>query len=292
MSLTTDHSFHIGEQHLRNGKPNQDFALSGKLSDDFAYAIVADGCSSGGMTDIGARLMCLSTKQALTEYGSIADVLLLDEPIEIITRRRNEILAQQQQALGLVYQDMLATCVWALSSPDVAIAHIAGDGVIAMQYEHDLWIERTQWAENRPYYPAYALAGKNDEYLASFGEITEPFKIIRQSTVPGQGGIPDGFLSTHTGVDGLSGYTTVGGGVSDTWPGRLLSIGVFSDGLEQVDQLSFEESTKSLMSFKSTNGQFATRRMNRFLQDAKKQGRGPLDDIAMAVIHLGRDQEP
>ncbi len=68
MSLKTDHTFQIGLQHLQTGKPCQDFALSGTIADDLVYAIVSDGCSSGGMTDIGARLMVLATKRAIIEH--------------------------------------------------------------------------------------------------------------------------------------------------------------------------------------------------------------------------------
>jgi hypothetical protein len=44
--------------------PCQDYALSG-VTRHLAYAVVADGCSSGGKTDIGARVLALATAIAL-----------------------------------------------------------------------------------------------------------------------------------------------------------------------------------------------------------------------------------
>lgn len=286
MTLRTDHSFHIGEQHLKNGKPAQDYALSGKLSENLAYAIVSDGCSSGGMTDIGARLMTLATKEALTGYTEIADILTLEDPIATVNGRRDELFESYRNALGLDYRDLLATSVWMVSSKDMALAHITGDGVVAFQHEYDLRIEHTKWAQNRPYYPVYKLASMNEDYEAMFAADPEPFTVVCESTSPGQGGVPDGYLSNLSVKVGMDGFITFGGGTSEVWPGKLLSAAIFSDGVEQVDGLSMTETVKQLMAFKSTRGQFAVRRMNRFLAEAKKVGRGPIDDIAMAVIHL------
>ena len=70
MRFHADCSFHIGAQHLRLGLPNQDYALAGNL-DDRAYVVVSDGCSSGGRTDIGARLVSLAAARALREQYEV-----------------------------------------------------------------------------------------------------------------------------------------------------------------------------------------------------------------------------
>jgi hypothetical protein len=44
---------------------------------------------------------------------------------------------------------------------------------------------------------------------------------------------------------------------------------------------------EAFTAWKSTEGQFSVRRMNRFLTETKKIGKGPQDDVAQAVIHLG-----
>ena len=93
-------------------------------------------------------------------------------------------------------------------------------------------------------------------------------------------------------TQGMNGVTVqVRSGGNENYSRTLQSVGLFSDGVEQVDGMETDEVIQQLMNFKSTSGQFATRRMNRFLSEAKKSGRGPIDDIAMAVIHLGQKSE-
>jgi hypothetical protein len=41
-----------------------------------------------------------------------------------------------------------------------------------------------------------------------------------------------------------------------------------------------------LLGFNSTTGEFAKRRLNQFVKQAQKIGKGPMDDIAYAVIHI------
>lgn len=288
MTLKTDHSFHIGEQHLKVGKPCQDYALSGTLSDDLAYAIVADGCSSGGMTDIGARLVVLATKQALLETIPISK----DEPdcdtFNMVNARRDELLEQFRLALGLEYRDLLATSLWMIAESGGVGISVTGDGVAALKYEHDTDIHYYSWDKNIPYYPAYRLAGEDESFKAVHAENATPLTYVEHGLAPiGMGGAAEGRLSTRSVEEGMGGMRIIAGsGEQNTFPGRIQSIGLFSDGVEQIDQIHRSEAVTELMAFKSTNGQFAVRRMNRFLTQAKKQGRGPIDDIAYAVIHL------
>ena len=293
MPLSTDHTFHIGEQHVRTGKPCQDYTLSGTTSDTLAYAIVSDGCSSGGMTDIGARLMVLATKRAILEVLSQGDIPQDAEAVTAINTARDAYVHQYQLELGLGMNDLLATCLWAVATPDIVVAHIVGDGVIAIQYEEDLVLHSFTWAKNMPYYPAYALDDSAKLFKKAQAEHATPLTYIEESTVPsGTGGLPDGFLSKHNVEEGIQGFIIARGHSEPSYiPGKIRSIGLFSDGVTQVDKLSMPESVKQLMAFKSSSGQFATRRMNRFLTEVKKTGRGPLDDIAYAVITLGTKTE-
>lgn len=287
MQLKTDHAFHIGQQHLRVGKPCQDYALSGKLNDDLAYAIVSDGCSSGGLTDIGSRLMVLATKQALEEAKK--NELFPADQAELVSilEARNAHLASYRASLGLEFRDLLATCMWAVASSrqQCVFVHTQGDGVVALQYEDELMYEMLEWNNNMPYYPAYALADENDSFCAAHATSEEPFTHTLVGTSPGMGGIPDGMLSTHDVSSGMEGWSSIHCSSEEGYsPGALQSIALFSDGIRQIDAIDEIPAMKSLMAFKSTNGKFATRRMNRFLKDAEKVGRGPIDDIAYAVI--------
>ncbi|MBR1034034.1 hypothetical protein, partial [Bradyrhizobium liaoningense] len=66
-------------------------------------------------------------------------------------------------------------------------------------------------------------------------------------------------------------------------------IAVFSDGVTQVDGMDWRDVVTALMSFKSTGGAFVKRRMLRFLKDCQAHGKGPIDDIAMACIHIDHE---
>lgn len=273
MKLSVDHSFHIGEQHLRQGKPAQDYALSGVIDDVAAYAIVSDGCSSGGQTDIGARLLSLATKRALKENSDEAAFAIARDSYAEVFR----------STLGLEHRDMLATNLFARVQNDEVFVHVTGDGVVALLYEHDLVLHQYTWEQNTPYYPAYRIGGFDESFIDLHKGTAKPLRLNStyrsNETAVCEFTIGEGVRGIESVYEDISGYHS---------KNPLLAIGLFSDGVEQVDQFATAEVVQALMSFKSTSGQFATRRMNRFLQEARKRGRGPLDDIAMAVIHLGQ----
>jgi len=270
MHLAVDHAFHIGDQHLRQGKPNQDYALSGTMPDGLHFGIVADGCSNGGHTDIGARLTALAFKQALT--GGAMDSLIDRAQVHLDTMRR---------ALQLETNDMLATGLLAVANNSGHVsAVILGDGVMVEQSTSGvLTAHRYSWSDNAPYYLAYATAHQA-EFLSR-----EPTLTHERWTIHG----PDNWQRTHTITE--SAFLAVRRGI--TWsyepphgPWNLLAVGIFSDGVEHITDVPWQQVVWELMAFKSPRGQFVTRRMNRFLTDMKSCGHSPLDDISMAVITL------
>jgi hypothetical protein len=278
MKLITDHSFHIGEQHLRQGKPCQDYALSGTLDHETAYAIVSDGCSSGGLTDIGSRLISLATLRALT--------LQLNQGggLEFIGATRNGLMETYQASLGLHPKDLLATSLFAVTNGDQVLVSVIGDGVVALQYEYGLMIISYEWNNNTPYYPIYQPTGHDAAFSTVHQGSLFPLTITTTSETTGRAVKP---VDLMTGMrDQLSSYPLY----SETL-GQLQSLALFSDGVGQVDQFGQATAVQALLSFKSTSGQFAVRRMNRFMAESKKVGRGPVDDIAFAVIHISYEKE-
>ncbi len=276
MTLTTDHTFHIGEQHLRTGKPNQDYVMSGILSNGLAYAVVSDGCSSGGMTDIGSRLVTLATKRAIEKYAKPSTWIHKDEAVTEVNLLRDIYLEVYRESLGLGYQDLLATCLWAVSDQDSVLIHVTGDGVVGIQSEEDLQLHHFEWNKNAPYYPAYKLGSLDKQFKQAHEDSATPF-------VYTNGGAEEQIVCYDVN-EGLAGHT-----IRLKKDGhKKTSVGLFSDGVELVDNFTYEETVNQLMAFKSTNGQFAVRRMNRFLKEASSIGKGPMDDISYAVIHLSQ----
>ena len=278
MPILTDHAFHVGEQHLRQGKPCQDFALSGALTDTVSYATISDGCSSGGQTDIGARLVALATERALRESVACGDY-----SAESVNSERNLYIETYRRTLQLPVEDMLATSLWATMDEREVSVNITGDGAFALLLEvgSPVLYEIT-WDKNAPYYPAYRLGGLDTSFKQHQTNPT-PLSITKRWI----GADEEVCVSTdeHYIEPSMNGLGFVFSKESGLFPSPIIGVGIFSDGVTQVDAYTTEETIIALTSFKTVKGQFFTRRMNRFLQDVKKTGRGPLDDIAGAVLY-------
>ena len=288
MQYKTNHTFHIGAQHLSLGKPCQDYAQSGTLNESTAYAIVSDGCSSGGETDIGARIVALATKRALEENAHLPNITV--ERINVV---RDAYIETYRRTLGLEHRDLLATSLWALITPNGVLAHITGDGVLAMQYELDTLVYEFSWADNKPYYPAYRLGNIDPGFVIAHQDNPLPLTAsVTYAKLVSMSGLRDGAFTEYSVEVGMTGVT-----IKKQLPeqddelGRLIGISLFSDGLTQVDTYETVAAAQELTSFKSTQGDFLVRRMNKFLQESRKVGRGPIDDIACASILFSTDKQ-
>ena len=268
MTFHTDHAFRIGEQHLRGGLPCQDYALSGTFPGG-AFAVVSDGCSSGGHTDVGARVVALAAARSAK-----SGLWIPQQVLESYADWTNP-------PFGLDANDMLATCVWAVADGSQASAGIMGDGVIAFKLTNgETKIVRLEWANNAPAYPAYN-ADSFDGFAAAQG---------------GRESLCAAMTTVHVSADGLVVYdqtvplplgTTVGGHLRSCWAGDVACVAAFSDGVAQIDGVGWKFAVHEMLSFKTTAGAFARRRMHRFVDDCRKNGRGPIDDVAFAVILVG-----
>ena len=163
LELFTDHYFRPGFTHSGGGKPCQDYALS-SVYQGSAFAIVADGCSSGGHTDVGARLVTFATASALRSHRmsgrSLTDAAIYDE----IARRQQELVVSVRTTLDLGLCDLLSTCLWAYVSAEGGYAHVQGDGVVVFCFSDGaMTLSSFEWAGNVPFYPAYS-----GDFLESF----------------------------------------------------------------------------------------------------------------------------
>lgn len=274
MRLYADDAFHIGSQHLRSGMPCQDYAISGTVGAR-AYAIVSDGCSSGGRTDVGARIIALAAAEDFQRGGTGQ---FYPGPGGFIVSR-----------LGLKTEDLLATrltaCVERIGpSLTRTTARVAGDGVVAIQVPSGaLVMKKIEWAGNMPCYPAYG----DDSFTAFLGaqaQFGDQSFSVETWCAPADGEAPYHVETVRRAPDIALIY---GGFEIDVSMAPIKTVAVFSDGVSQVGDVPWQAVVLGLMSFKSTAGDFVKRRMNRFLRDAEV---GPIDDIAMAAI-LVTDEE-
>lgn len=69
--MHTDCATLPGTSHLRQARSSQDFTLHGTGPGGLHWALVADGCSTGGSTDLGARIWGLAARKVLQETESV-----------------------------------------------------------------------------------------------------------------------------------------------------------------------------------------------------------------------------
>ncbi len=280
MELKSDSHFFIGDQHLRQGKPCQDYAVSECFS-DFCVAVVSDGCSSGGHTDIGARLTSLAALEAIKKYFSTSESKLNENTPDEINNSQSIIACGAYQMLGLTLEDMLATCLYIYVGASEGFIHILGDGVIATKArEGQIKMMRFDWSENAPLYPIY-----REDCFRSFTEFHggNPNALKLKSEewlyVP-----KDGFINPRVREfsisEGIKGFTKIIS-VEKIKNENLEFIAIFSDGATQVENLDWKNAVLELLSFKTTAGSFAKRRGIAFTKQRK-----PIDDLSFAVIQI------
>jgi hypothetical protein len=288
MNLFTDHHFYIGYAHVCNGKPCQDYALSGTYN-GMAYVIISDGCSTGGFTDVGSRLMTFSSRSAIKEsWITCRDTLNKRIPSEIALIQRIK-LSGISDPMDLVRDDLLATNIYACISDKGGFVHLRGDGVVAIKYlDGRIVLKRYDWKDNIPFYPAYI-----DDNYVSFIDIHGGDKSLlrfkEDSFILDADGkiISEPRQNLYSVEDGIKGAVI---GIHNPLEKGIEFIAIFSDGVTQIENVKWQDAVYQLMSFKTLRGKFTIRRLNGALKSFQKVGRGPIDDIAYSVIRIEKDE--
>jgi len=282
-SLSADHHFHIGLPHTNSGKPCQDYAVSGELS-DVTYAVVSDGCSNAGATDVGSRLVALATVSALRKSTHASEVF----------DHCRATLENMQGALDLDRSDLCATRLYAVLGQNGGYVSVVGDGAVAFKYasgEVRLFVyswERTEEEGSFPYYPAYSMHGGSGE--ASFVKIhgNDPSAPWFREEVLCRD--PSGvWRSENTRVlslvQGMKGIVLP---VSEFEMEDLSFVALFSDGVSAVSKQSVTETADLFLGFKQLKGEFVKRTSIWAAKDLRKKGLEFTDDLAIAVIAVQR----
>lgn len=287
MKLFTDHHFIIGRAHQADGLPCQDYALSETDRDgQYAIAIVSDGCSTGDKTDVGARLIALETAKTVHDYLQTNTRLLVSIPnaARWITGQRDQRLSGTQQAMRLTHRDMLATCNFAWISADAGFVHMEGDGAFVIKHtDGSITMTKVEWPNNMPFYPAYRDCNSAGFIQAHGGDLDG--EIVRIETWHVS---KDGILmfldNAHVSLrDGMAGLH-----IPLIEIDRIELVAIFTDGISQIDGIDWKDAVRTFMGFKNAAGNFVKRRMNRGIAETMKLGRGPVDDLAQAVIRIDR----
>lgn len=288
MRMHTDHYFHIGTAHHIAGKPCQDYALSGVYG-SIACAVVSDGCSTGRHTDVGARILTLSTLQAICDHAKASNGAL-DTAVVSITSRQQQILSTVRIVLGLERNDMLATCGYVYLTPKGGFVHIQGDGVIALKWRNGfIKMFRYEWDNNTPFYPSYG-DGDLQKFATAHGGDWNAVRLWQTEVLrDALGNYTEERKNGFTLREGLEGITL---NITQQELEELDFVAVFTDGVTQIgklnssDSLDWRDAVQEFMAFKTPAGEFAKRRMIRGIKNLNESGKGPIDDISYAVVRI------
>ena len=293
--LSADHHFSIGQEHVISGKPCQDHALS-VFDDSMACAVISDGCSTGGETDMGARVLTFASIAAIKAYHSRhkeAALLAGSSEQGVVTEvgaQQRIVLGTVRQALGLARDDMLATCGYAFVTGEGGIMHLAGDGVMATKSrDGTIAMSKFDWGKI-PFYPQYLEEFGGIGYVREHGGPKAVALTEENWVYAPKSGIPFSHVGDikRTVEDGMKGITRLL--TKEVITDQLDTVAVFTDGVLRVDGVDWKDVVAILMEFKTTEGVFVKRRLKRALKDFRMWGKGPMDDIAYAAIHIESEQ--
>ena len=274
-----DAHFRMGSAHLREGTPCQDYAGAGQTASGLPYAVVSDGCSSSGRTDLGARLLVLCADKALKSSDGPVDLRGL--PVRV----RDQAI-QIGAMLDLGTADMDATLGVAVATPGGgAAALLMGDGVAVARMAGCFDVRILDWAGNMPGYPCYAATeGQRDLFIRQSREAAAAEGraccsltrwLVGEDATPAQVSRQD--MDAADGLEGIVLEWTAADGVD--------SLSVATDGILQVRGVAWPAAVAALCGYKAARtGQFVHRRVGRALSAWARDGHGPVDDLGVASV--------
>lgn len=279
--MGTDFYFRMGNSHT----VCQDYALAG-VRNGLEYAILSDGCSGSidqvlkiPTTDFGARILTLSSLEHLSNDG-----------LRLGSFPKNSVILRAKamaEALNLGSASLEATLLVAIRTEEGVWVYQSGDGVVAARHRSGC-IEYTQRqfrsappeCRNTPLYLSYLLKGPDyykritnlSETMGEF-ELNGPSNSLQLKESPiEEGDFVRSFFFPSCEYD---------------------IVMLFSDGVESFttkdnpnEVVPLHLVLNQLFSFKSTLGEFITRRCNFFRQYCEKSGWRHEDDLSIAGITL------
>lgn len=271
--MNADCDFRIGGSH----DVCQDYATCG-TGDDFAYAIVCDGCSSSPDVDFGARVLALAAREIIQE----ARVTPMDpEVFAKRTVRRADLVSAIFRQIHPQFLDATLLIAWvdrgeltAMMFGDGMFFHRTGNGGTVRAVRVDFKIPIDGNLEAAPDYPAYYLESLREQnYRALGGD-----KTVEDCLITKEGS--SGTLSVRKPFDPV----IIKGPVM---PGDVISL--CSDGINSFrranrEAIPWQDMVNDYIDFKSLPGVFVKRRFNFLQKRCKKEGLYHYDDISLASI--------
>ncbi|MFC1644855.1 protein phosphatase 2C domain-containing protein [Patescibacteria group bacterium] len=282
MKFLVDDYFCIGSDHVKSGKPCQDYACSGNAG-DVGVAIISDGCSTGGRTDVGSRITALSMLTVIND----SNLGISREAHRDIFERLKIRQKANAASLELNECDLYATCIYSLLFSRGGYVGVFGDGVVAFKYQDGrIKMYSFEWNKNTPFYPSYVGNDLRKFINLHSCESDLPVTCEEWNYYP-KSGFCNGVTNMYTVDEGVRG---IGIEITEKMllDDGLEFVSVFSDGMNRIDAVDWRDAVCELMAFKGRRGEFLKRRMMRAVRNYQKKGNSPRDDLSCATIQVVR----
>ena len=270
--MNTDHDYQIGKDH----EVCEDYALSGH-SDNFAYAIVSDGCSAAKEVDFGARVVALAAREMLQRVKYNSDCNWDSFGTSVI--RIADLTSCMFPSLDPEALDTTLLVTWVRDG--IFTAYMYGDGVFFHKGKNgiraihvDINVPMGGTIKSAPDYLSYTLDSQRKN---------------RYIQLDGKKEIVDTFINDDSKREVISSVPpfrpVIVSGVAE--PGDIIAVS--SDGINSFRRqddtsIDWKEAAEQYMSFKNFAGYFVRRRLSAYLRQCRKDLTTHSDDVSMAAI--------
>lgn len=257
--LYYDYYFTIGETH----DVCEDYVTQGHIPAPFI--VLCDGCSSSPDSDIGARILALTTKYIIEnnpiwplDYPNFGRKLIA-QAFDVVTKMKlKESILDATVVLGFLHEDTIHVYVY-------------GDGALLFKDSAGrISTIDISFIHNAPFYLTYWYDESRQEEYARY----EARPLLLTDSINGQS-------------DPLPFQTPL----SFSFPLQQFPlVAIASDGITQfIDmtqsvKLSLDEVSTDLLNFKHLEGEFVKRRTKRVLEQYAQQGIFPADDLSIGAF--------
>lgn len=273
--MNVDSIFTIGKTH----KVCQDYTASGYYASN-PFIIVSDGCSSSPDTDFGARLL---TRVCAATYTDNKEI----DPDEMIMETQ-----EMGRLLGLDPLSLDATLLCATHKDGVCDVQMFGDGVLVKTRQDGVHeVTTVEYVSGAPFYLNYGLnLQRKAGFIEKFGlkkKVTSyslgPGNLIKNCEVK-----EDSDPKHYSERASASPYKAI----SLMSDGALSFYYLLNTGTSKLQvPVHLADILTQLIAFKGYQGEFVQRRVQRFKKDMDKNEWQHADDMSLATIALGENDD-
>lgn len=270
--MNTGAAFYIGKLH----KICEDYSCHGNTPEP--YILLSDGCSSSPNTDFGSRIL---TK--------VAGDLLQKEPILDIDEMLIE-ADEIRRIINISQKSLDATLFCAYVRDTKYHLLMCGDGASVKIKDNGMMeIVLIEYPSGAPFYPNYRLdLVRKAGYKSEFGMkrkvttyLLTPYGVVENYV---ESEDEDGFFYSEEGLcKDYKSISIMSDGIFSYY--ELLNTGTSKSG----NPIDVNDVLRKLLDFKSFQGEFVDRRLQKFRKDCEKMNWFHADDISLATIFLGKE---